>query len=489
MKKFVVLLVVVAITCLSAAAFAADISVSGSIDIRSRDFNNTEAVAAGSSATEDNATADGTDRETQERVRLTVDAKAGDVKGRISIENDWDRWGRLEQKQADASTPTVETNTTGSGIGHSILDLREAWINFNIPGIPVNVNAGHQLLQLGNAWFFRDMKYGSDAWVVANVTGANTAAFVDIKVAEGEISQSDDLDAYAFLDVLKLSDTMTVGLDLTNVKDRRAALDSAGFAFGRVVIPGLGIAAPGAFNKINLYNLGLNFNGQMGPMGLKLEIDQQFGKADLTGPVAINGIPVSNPKFKGNQVVLQGNVAMEPASVNFTLARGSGLKTDWGTSGSLDVNQFVSILDADQHYTLLYEYKVPTSALNVPSSSASADHLHTGFANTTALNLGATVAASKSLSVGANLWYLLATDAVAIHNAIDPFSTLPSTSHKLGYEVDLAINWQLYDALSWNWQLGWFKPGAAYDTNDLATGALVSADKVLGAQGVLSYKF
>jgi len=495
MKKFVVLLVVVAICCLSTAAFAADIAVSGSIDIRSRDFNNTlalpesindqmitdEALAGGASAADAAAfPKNQTQRDTQQRVRLNIDAKAGDVKGKISIENDWDSWGRLENPQAN-----------GKGGGNAgFPDFREAWINFNLPGIPANVNAGHQLLQLGNAWFFRSMKYGSDAWVVANVTGANTAAFVNIKVNEGDTFKSDDLDAYAFLDVFKLSDAMMVGVDFTQVHDRTAMLDvNTATVAPNFLLSRTGFA--GAFKQITLNNLGLNFNGQLGPMNLKAEIDYQFGKADLADPnTVVGGVQASNPKFKGNQVVVQGNMAMDPATINFTIARGSGNEKDWGADGGkLDIKQMVTILDADQHYTLLYEYKVPTAALNIPSTSMANDNLHTGFANTTALNVGAKVAVAKTLTIGADLWWLTATQAVAIHGAIDPATTLPSTSKKLGTEVDVQVNWQLADALSWNWTLGYFKPGAAYDTNDLATGALVSADAVTGVQGVLSFKF
>jgi hypothetical protein len=45
------------------------------------------------------------------------------------------------------------------------------------------VKVGHQFLQLGNGWFFRSMKYGSDAWLVG-LPGKNTVAFVDVKAAE-----------------------------------------------------------------------------------------------------------------------------------------------------------------------------------------------------------------------------------------------------------------------------------------------------------------
>jgi hypothetical protein len=472
MKKFVVLLVVVAMSCFSAVAFAADISVSGSIDIRSRDFNDT---SMGKDLPADTA---GNERDTQERVRLTVDAKAGDVKGRISIENDWDSWGRLERKQADASTATDESAGTATSLGHSILDLREAWINFNIPGIPVNVNVGHQLLQLGNGWFLRNMKYGDDAWVVANVTGANTVAFVDAKVSEGDTFAADDIDFYSLLDVFKLSDTMAVGIDLSSINDRRAGLTSlapngntppeASSALGRVLTTGLGapfaVGDPNPFKSTNLQNIGLNFNGAFGPVNLKAEVDFQMGKAES----ALGGPDV---KFKGNQIVITGNVAMDPVTINATLARGSGLK-----SGDSDIKQMVTVLDADQHYTLLYEYKIATPALNIPSTHPETDNLHTGFANTTALNIGVSAAATKSLNVGIDGWYLQATEKV--------FNAAGEETDKIGTEIDAHLNWAMYDNLSWNWQIGYFMPGDMYKNT-----AGQDADASTGIEGILSYKF
>jgi hypothetical protein len=436
MKKFVVLLVVVAMSCFSAVAFAADISVSGDIGIRSRDYNDLNLTK--------DAPADvaGNIRDTQERVRLTVDAKAGDVKGRISIENDWDNWGRYERKQADASTPTDEAG----GTGLAFLTLREAWINFNLPGIPVNVNVGHQLLQLGNGWFLRNMKYGDDAWVVANVTGANTAAFVDAKLSEGQTFAADDIDFYSLLDVFKLSDTMAVGIDLSDVNDRRASL----------------IGAP-AGTDLTLQNIGLNFNGAFGPVNLKAELDFQMGKIQAPG---------ADSKFKGNQIVIQGNMAMDPLTINVTLARGSGSK-----AGDTDQKEMITALDADQHYTLLYEYQIANpSGFNAPAGGAiGGTNLHTGFQNTTAANIGVSFAATKSLNLGVDYWYLQATEDV---------NSGAGDSNKLGSEIDAHLNWAMYDNLSWNWQLGYFKPGDAYKT-----AAGTGTDAATGIEGVLSYKF
>jgi hypothetical protein len=100
------------------------------------------------------------------------------------------------------------------------IGLREAWIGFKVPGAPVGIKAGHMLLQLGNAWFFRSMKYGSDAWVVYTDIDALHLGVVDIKVAENTTTLADDTDAYAFVAAYKLSDTMSAGVNFTNVNDR-----------------------------------------------------------------------------------------------------------------------------------------------------------------------------------------------------------------------------------------------------------------------------
>jgi hypothetical protein len=409
MKKFVVLLVVVAMTCISSMAFAAtELGVSGSIDIRSRNFNTL-------SLDENNDTMDQTD--TQERVRLNVDAKVGDTKGKISIENDWDTFGRFEQTQANAT--------------NSFLQLREAWINFNVPGVPVNVSVGHQLLQLGNGWFFRSMKYGSDAWVLANVTGDNTAAFVDVKFSEGQTWRSDDMDAYVLLDVMKLGDGAMAGINITDVKARAT------------------VATP--TESTDLQNIGLHYAGKVGPVALKAELDVQMGKVSDT--------VAGDMKFKGNQIIVQGNMPLDPVTLNFTVARGSG-----EDNTTTDIEQMQTALDADPHYTFLYEYKIAGPA-----------GLHSGFANTTALNVGATMAATKSLTVGADLWILQSTEDVA---DVSVGAAPGSTTTDLGNEIDLKANWAMAENLTWNWVLGYFMPGAG-----------MGEDTATGIQGVLSYKF
>ena len=433
MKKIVMLLAIAAMTCFSTSAFAihegegkavgnlADITIGGSMDIRSRDFVDLD-------LTKNNGA--GSQVDTQERVRLDVNVKAGDVKGKVTIENDWDNFGRFEQPQGDSTTATSSKNTAR-------LDVREAWMLFPVPSTPIYVKGGHMLLQLGNGWWFRSMKYGSDAWVAFTDIDPVHVGVFDVKVSEGLTASSDDIDAYGLFVAVKASDTMKFGGDVTYANDRRN---------------GLGFGTPGATNptgETQAYNIGLNADVKAGPVGLKAEADLQTGKAKG-----------NDAKFKGNQVVVQGNVGMDPVTINFTAAYGSGKKV---TDTSKDYKQMITFLDADPHYTFLYEYKI-----------AGPCGIHTGFCDTTALSVGAMFAATTSLSVGADVWFMQASDKVKDVTSTDP----NATTSELGTEVDVKINWTLADNLTWNWTLGYLDPGKG-----------LGKDPSMGAQGVLSMKF
>ena len=475
MKKFVVLLIVLALTCISTSAFAIHeeestmpgivktepgvtsgvaMTFSGSMDIRERFYNLgvgnstgylTNLLGVGSPSIPARTT------NTQERIRFNVDAKVGDyLNGRISIENDWDTFGRVEQPQGNGAT------TSNGHPGN--LEVREAWMNFMIPGVPVGVKAGHQLLQLGNGWFFRSMKYGSDAWVVYNGSGNNTLAFYDVRVGEnvGQTGQpNQDVDFYGVLDAYKLADGV-VSIDLT-----WAAAPSGGV--------GNTLRLP---DKTNVYNLGLSYAAKTGPVHLKFEVDAQMGRAD--GIDLVNGPGAGNQMdFKGYQAILQGNMPMDPLSINFTLAYGSG--NDPGNDK--DFKQLFNVLDNDQHYTLIYEYLEPTAGTNAMNLANGNESLHSGFANTMAANLGAMFKVSKSLEVGFDYWYLQAVEDVALMGNAEK-------SNKLGNEIDFKLNWKLYDNLTWNWQAGWFKHGDAYK---LQNGS--DPEDSTAVLGMLSFKF
>ena len=158
------------------------------------------------------------------------------------------------------------------------------------------------------------------------------------------------------------------------------------------------------------------------------------------------------------QAVVQGNVPMAPVTVNFTVGYGTGPKAN-----SNDVDLIVTVLDADPHYTLLYEYITPGACGKV----------NQGFCNTTAVSAGVTFAATKNLSVGLDAWMLQATEKV---NKAASVGT--GTTNDIGTEIDVKVNWKLADNVTWNWTLA-----------TLMAGDALGKDDALGAQGVLSMKF
>jgi len=433
MKKVLVVLVVLALASFGSMAFAADVTVGGSIDIRSRDFRDLDM----------NKNASDGQVDTQERVRLDVNVKAGDVKGKVTIENDWDTYGRNEAVQGTTSVVSAvnsaTTNTTtgatsnflGTKSSVSRLGLREAWMLFPVPNTPVYVKAGHMLLQLGEGWFYRAMKYGSDAWVAFTDIDKLHLGIVNVKVAEGSTANaSDDTDFYVGVASYKLDDATTVGLNITSAHFRPTMV---------------------------LTNIEAHFAGKIGPATLKAEVDVQDGKnkGGYTPPVG----PAEDVKYKGNQVVVQAGVPMDALTINATIARGSGNK-----SGATTKNDGIAtVLDTDPHYTFLYEYKV-----------AGPCGISTGFCNTTALSVGAMFAATKNLSIGADAWLLQATEKVSDKTS----AVAGSTTNELGTEIDAKINWKLADNLTWNTNLGYLDPGKG-----------LGKDPATGIQAVLSMKF
>jgi len=447
MKKFLVVMVVLAFVGMGTMAFAAaDVSVGGSVQIRSRDFNNLDF----DKDLHDNQI------DTQERIIMNVNAKVGDdLKGKISLWNDFDDWGSNfgtpSQVGVDQAAGVGFGNST-AGYKANTFGFREAWVSFNVPGIPVNLTAGHQLIQLGDGWFVRAMHFGTDAWVVANATGNNTIAVADVTAAQsasglaslptvngvGDVNVPEGtsfgkIDAYVVLDVLKLNDQNTIGANITD-------------------------AHLGTNN--DLYNLGLNYALGMPMLNLKAQVDLQTGQNKNVAA----GTP--QPKYKGDEVVVKGNVPLDVLQINFLLGYGTGQK-----QGNNDVNQMVTFLDVDPHYTFLYEYKIATAAGAV----------HTGLANTTVESVGVLWHAVKSLDLGADVYFLQATQKT---NADITGAGAGALATNIGTEIDLHVNWKLYDNLSWNWDLGWFGPGAVYkDVNGKGT------DAALGVQGVLAFSF
>src|SRR5574341_1059540 len=101
MKKFLAVLVVLALVGISSIALA-EVTVDGSVSLRSRNFSDLDNDDTTKSNADDQV-------DTQEKVIINISAKSEKVKGKISLWNDFEPWGGLE------------TQNGGS------LGFREAW--------------------------------------------------------------------------------------------------------------------------------------------------------------------------------------------------------------------------------------------------------------------------------------------------------------------------------------------------------------------------
>ena len=105
MKKLLVVAVVLAIACMGSMAFAADVTVNGYVDVRSRDFQNLDLNRSMNNAD----TASRTTTETA--YRIDVNVKADNAKAKISLWNDHDVWGLSSSKNPNSN---LDVNNTGS---------------------------------------------------------------------------------------------------------------------------------------------------------------------------------------------------------------------------------------------------------------------------------------------------------------------------------------------------------------------------------------
>lgn len=299
---------------------------------------------------------------------------------------------------------------------------------FPVADTGVFIKGGHMNFALGQGQFASQMRYGADAWIAFKDIDTMHFGLVNWKVGEGNISKSDDdTDAYVLIGTNKFGDAVA-GVDITSVKMRAS--------------------------DANLYNVGLNYTGKVGPVALKAELDLQAGTDKNAGG--------TDAKYKGNLLYVNGAVDMNPVTVNFTVARGAGAKQN-----QTDNNQFVNFIDTNGHYTLIYEYMIKTAC----------GAKNTGFVNTTALSAGAMFAATKNVKVGADLWMLQATEKANVSNG--------ELSNAVGTEIDAKLQWKLADNLQWNWVLGYFIPGGVYKGTD-GTGAEIGKDATTGIQGLLT---
>jgi hypothetical protein len=265
---------------------------------------------------------------------------------------------------------------------------------------------GHMPLALGEKQFFDNTKFGDDAIVLfADPTKQIHAALLTFKAVEGaKAANGDDTDGYVGLVTYNVDGNNTVGLNLTYLNNSN--------------------------DRLKLSNIGLHANGKFAGFGYKGEADMQFGSI---------GDP--KEKFRGYALMLAANYNINPVNIRGSLGYGSG-----DSNADDDKNkEFVNFLDAVQHYTLVYDYRVATTA------GATA----TGLANTTYFNIGADYAPMKNVMASLDGYILRAT------------KTAEGISKNAGWEVDAKVVYNVAKNLTYQVDAGYFNAGKFYEDSGL----------------------
>lgn len=361
-----------------ASAFAADVTIGGEIRVRG-EFN--------TNADFDDATADNSSWYDQ-RVRLSADAQVTpNTKGFIELQtennNDTVIWGT-------GTSGATGSYTEGNRIGDD-LNIRQAYIlhqGSGLLGYNAGIKVGRIPLKLGNSLWYDHTKFGDDAIVLfANPTNELMIGAVDVKLTEGGTTFNDDSDAYIGLFAYKGPGFNASG-DVTYVVDQDFSSDGLG-----------------------LWNFGLRGETAVAGLTLKGDIEVQTGEADGTSALG------TDVDFSGWAALVGVDYALEDVTVGAEFAYGSG-----DDDADSDFESFVNTLGPDeQHYTYVYEDR----------ATSAAGGLGTGLTNTWYVKVGADTKINPDLSVGADVYYLEASE------------TTGSTAEEIGVEVDANLNYKI----------------------------------------------
>jgi hypothetical protein len=321
--------------------------------------------------------------------------------------------------------PSGATGNGGVGIGNrkiGDLAVRQAYIAtqmhpFGNQTDHVGLKAGHMLLALGNGLFYDHSKFGDDGVIVwTNIPGTDgEVSFIYSKFEEGDTAESDDVNVYALaLEYPANGVNVTGDVTLLDIQDYNGVM----------------AGSPGA----HLWNFGLRGDAEVSGINLMGNVEFQAGSAD-------EAAAGDDLDFEGWAVLLGADTMVSDVNVNAEFAYGSG--DDDGTDSNEE--SFITSLGASQHYTYVYEHRTVSAAFDTS----------TGIANTWYVKVGASAKPMPDVKVIADVYYLQASEDVAINGG--------SEDSGLGWEIDGKLEYQIDKNLLYFVEGGYFFVGDAYD--------------------------
>ncbi|MBI5098903.1 MAG: alginate export family protein [Nitrospirae bacterium] len=431
MKKYLVLISVIAVLSFAVTAFAlhevpsqeytpsivktaakSQIELGGELRIRGEATRNLDDFNTDAKPS-DNA------QKYDQRVRLSLKATVSP-----------NTFGFVELETGDNAHDTYTWADASNAMNNKrgTMSIRQAYISTNL-GKVATLKAGHMLLALGNNLFFDHTKFGDDALLLSIPAGDGELTLISIKLAEGTTTQNDDLDAYVVAYGMPIGNA-NFSADLTYLNGHSKSIDATN---------------PRGFDKgTKLYNLGLRANADLGSVKVKGDVEIQRGTDKTSAPDSFGNEEV---KYKGYAVMLGAEANVGPVSVRGNAAYGSGDKLDSSNDSGEKNEGFQTFLSDTQYYTYIYDYKVVT-AKNAASK-------HTGLNNTWYLNAGVTAKPMPDLKLSGDLYYLKAVKSVDnVNEDMD--------SRKIGVELDAKAEYQIDTNLVYFVEAGYLWAGDFY---------------------------
>lgn len=431
-----------------ASSAMADVTVGGTIATRYDMFHNMDL---------NDATTPDSKNFFNSRIMLSVDAKVTEgLQGFVEIDTATDMWGR--SANLDFFTNTNK-GTYFNRNGNNMM-IRQAWVNFMVPGTPVGVKIGHQGFALGHGIWLDTTRYGSDGILVyakpmdslliagAYAKGSESLSSVNPGTGSYTLAGSNsDADFYAVLANYSFMENNTAGMHVSYVDDKS-------------------FTGTGTANDLWATNVGLVADGTIGIVTYKAELD--WLHANVRDGVAL-GTDFKTDGFAG---ILGASVNVKPVTIGVEAGMGTGAKTTDNGKGAYQTGYNIT----SYNYAFIYNDKVGQGIGGTGGGGGfGTGYGGFGLANTIYGKVSVKAAPMDRLTAGMDVIYLSA------HH-----TTIANQSNALGWEIDANASYKLYDNLTLNVNGGYFIAGKWYE---YANAAVNKTDNAYALETSLVMKF
>jgi hypothetical protein len=400
MKRFLIcLVVVIAVAALVAPAYAVESKFGGLWRVRAFSQDN---VTNGDDNNDDNIV------RVDQRLRLYYFGVASEnfrVVARLETDANWGDPNTGGQRGADKIT----------------IELKNSYIDFNVPGAPIRAQIGIQGIAFHRGWFVADdfaaarFDFNFDpaslmfyfAMTAKDGVGAGAADYTD----------TSDTEFQAVLSGAYKQEMWSGRLSLAYERGQNNGPNSSAAA--------LNIKAD------DLYVLMFDVDAGMDMWSAFLTAGFNFGSVDKIVPTATD----ANQDYKGMMVDLGGKYAFDPVAVNasFFYVSGQELNTATGAVKKPGDIEVFTYLNGKSHYW------AEILGFGVFDVNGIGDDP----TNTMAFNLGVSGKASDTTDVSFQYWYVTAVEDVLSSGTVAAGNAKFETD--VGSEVDLIITQTIYE--------------------------------------------